>query len=251
MKTFKLFTVALLVLSMLATAVGAVEFVPSAEREAPVVLVDSVKEEIDTPCRTVVVIPYEVIHLDEIDDIKKLGLSEDGTEKVSDEIRESLTAALQQLRDNSLETLVADFGAAWKAVTGGAPIENAVVSDLFEVALVCAEAEELKTDETITVIVKAYNIDADDKFLVIHQPASTGEWIVEEYTVNEDGNIVMTLDELSPFAIIKDSEKEPSTDKDSPQTGVTETTAGAAAMAVILAAGAVLCAKKLKKTTAQ
>ena len=86
----------------------------------------------------------------------------------------------------------------------------------------------------------------------MHKPTDSDEWIVEDYKIDENGVITMTVDKLSPFAIVKDSGKAPTTDVQSPQTGVSDTGLILTAVAtVILAAGAVVFGKKLRKTTVQ
>lgn len=252
MKAFKVFIALTLIASMLALPSLAAEFTPSAERKDGPELIEYKLEEIDTPCRTVLVIPYGHIHLDDIIDEEHLDLEYAASEAIEETIRESLKSALEELKDNLIHHLVRGFDEAWAKITGGAPVENAVVSDLFEIVLVCSEADALKTDEKITVSFTVDGIGPDDKFIIVHKPTDSDEWIVEDYKIDENGVITMTVDKLSPFAIVKDSGKAPTTDVQSPQTGVSDTGLIVTAVsAVILAAGAVVIGKKLRKTTVQ
>jgi len=252
MKAIKVFIVLTLVASMLAMPVLAAEFVPSVEVKDGPSLISFVLEEINTPCRTVKVIPYGHIHLEDIIDEEQLELEYEASELIEETIRESLQKALEELKDRLIHHLVSGFDEIWKEMTGGAPLENAVVTDIFEIVLICSESDTLKTEEKVTVSFTADGIGPDDKFVIIHKPTGSDEWIVEEHTIDENGVITMTVDKLSPFAIVKDSGKAPEATTQSPQTGVTEHGMVAAAIsAVILAAGAVVIGKKLRKTTVQ
>jgi len=252
MKAFKVFIALTLIVSMLVLPALAAEFVPSIEQKDSPNLISFILEEIDTPCRTVLLIPYGNIRLDDIIDEDALDIQYEISEEMEADIRESLENAFKELKNNPVNGLVTNFATAWEKATGGAPAENAIVHDLFEIVLICTEADEFITDESITVSFTADGIGPDDKFIIVHKPTDSDEWIVEDHTIDENGVITMTVDKLSPFAIVKDSGKAPISDVESPQTGVWETEMVTAAIsAVILAAGAVVIGKKLRKTTVQ
>ena len=246
MKALKVFIAFTLIISMLVVPALAAEFVPSVEYKDGPELVEYKLEEVDTPCRTIVVVPYSDIHLDDIIDEDKMDVEYEASEKIEETIRESLKNALEELKDNLIHHLVRGFDEIWEKVTGGAPLENAIVSDIFEIALVCGEADALKTDEKVTVSFTFEGIGPDDKFVVVHKPTGSDEWIVEDHTIDENGVITMTVDKLSPFAIVKDSGKAPSSDVDSPQTGVEALSMTLAIGTVLLAGAAVVLVKKLR-----
>lgn len=248
MKALKVFIAFTLIVSMLAMPTLAAEFTPSAERKDGPKLVEYKLEEVDTPCRTVLVIPYGHIHLDDILDEEHLDLEYAASEAIEETIRKSLKSALEELKDNLIHHLVRGFDEAWAKITGGAPVENAVISDLFEIVLVCSEADALITDEKITVSFTVDGIGPDDKFIIVHNPTDSDEWIVEDYKIDENGVITMTVDKLSPFAIVKDSRKSSASDIPSPPTGVSYTGWIVTAIAaLILAAGAAIIGKKREK----
>lgn len=133
-------------------------------------------------------------------------------------IYENLTNAKEQLRSNSIETLLPDFASIWSDVTGGAPVENAVVSHIFDVYT----TYEIADDQTITFILANPGISLDTSIVVLHN-YEANLWEAADFTRDEAGNIIVTVDSLSPFAIIVDNGAAPSTGTDaphSPQTGV-------------------------------
>lgn len=253
MKVIKVLAALTLVASMLAMPVFAAEVVPSIEYKDGVQLIDYTLDEINTPCRTVHIFPFFHIYNDDIIAEEILGLEDyENSEMLEENIRTSLRNALAELRENLLHHLVVGFDEAWERITEGAPLENAVVTDLFEIVLICSEAEKFMTDEQITVSFKVDGLEPDDRFLIVHKPTGSDKWIVEEYTVDENGVITMTIDKLSPFAIVKDNGAAPVATVTSPQTGVTEFAAAAAVLGMAaLAAGGIAVGKKFRKTNAQ
>ena len=148
--------------------------------------------------------------------------------------------SLEELKDNLIHHLVPGFDEAWEKVTGGAPLDNALVHEIFEIVLICSQDQEFKTDEKLTVSFTVEGIGPDDAFVIVHKPTGSDEWIVEEHEIDENGVITIHPDKLSPFAIIKDSGAAPVIDPDapdSPQTGVEE---GADRLAAALIGGTVL-----------
>lgn len=250
MKAIKVIAAITLIASMLAMPVLAAEFVPSIEYKDGPQLV-GVQMEFETPCRTVLVIPYGNIHLDDILDEELLQIEYATSEDMEATIRESLTKALEELKYNPIHHLVTGFDEAWARATGGAPLENAIVHDLFEIVLICSEAEAFKTNEWVTVSFTVDGIGPDDPFVIVHKPTGSDEWIVEEHTIDENGVITMTVEKLSPFAIITDSGEAPAATVTSPQTGVYESGIAAAIGAAVLGGCAVFFGKKFRKTTVQ
>ncbi|MBO5127209.1 MAG: hypothetical protein J6N32_06170 [Clostridia bacterium] len=247
MKSIKKILAGILAASMMAMPVLAAEFVPSAERNDSVNLISYILNEFNTPCCSVHIISIGNIHLDDIIDEEKLDIEYDISEEMEEQIRESLRKASAELQNGVLHELITGFKDAWEKLTGGAPLENAVIHDLFEIVLICSEADAFKTDESVTVSFTVDGIDADDLFLIAHKPTGSDEWILEDYTIDENGVITMTVDKLSPFAIIKDSGKAPEAAGTSPQTGVQDYTVFAGAAAVALCGIGALCAGKKRR----
>jgi hypothetical protein len=113
--------------------------------------------------------------------------------------------------------------------------------------LICGIDDILTTDSKITIEFTVKGIDADDDFIIIHKPTGSDKWVVEEYTIDEDGVITMTVDKLSPFAIVADSGKKPSTDIDSPQTGVADYTVYTVFASILLIGLGIVCIRKSGK----
>ena len=248
MKSIKAILAGILAAAMLAMPVLAAEFVPSAERNASVTLISYILNEINTPCRTLHIIPYGNIHLERIiTDWEILDVEEDTLNEMEAAIKASLEKARIELQNNIINHLIPGFDEAWEKLTGGAPVENAVVHDLFEVVLICSEADAFKTDESVTISFTVEGIDADDLFLIAHKPTGSDEWILEDYTIDEDGVITMTVDKLSPFAIIKDNGQAPEATVTSPQTGVQDYTVLAGMAAAVLAGIGTVCARKSRR----
>jgi len=227
----------------------ATEFVPSIERKDSPELISFIT---DAACDTVLLIPYSNIFLDDIIDEDALDIPYEISEKMESAIRVSQKNAFEEMKNNPINELVTGFEDAWAGATGGAPLENAIVHDLFEIVLICTKEDIFLTDKRVTVSFTADGIKPDDKFIIVHKPTDTDKWIVEEHTIDANGVITMTVDKLSPFAIVKDSGKAPTSDVESPQTGVSD--AGmivTAVSALVMAAGAVIIGKKLRKTTVQ
>lgn len=247
MKFFKGLISVILVVTMMVVPAFASEFVPSIEIKDSVELISVVLEEVDTPCRTVLVIPYLYITYDDILDEIELELDYEISEEMEEQIRQSLKDAYEELKNNPVQDITEGFKEAWDEATDGAPYENIIITDIFEIVLVCSEADAFMTEEKITVKFTVEGIDADDDFVIVHKPTGSDKWIVEEYTIDKDGVITMTVDKLSPFAIVKDSGKQPSTDIDSPQTGVADYTVYTVFASILLIGLGIVCIRKSGK----
>lgn len=250
MKALKLFVSICLMFSMFTLMVGAAEFVPSAERLQNRNIIDWTSEN-DSPNRALILVPHDLRNQINFLDGYNHRLSADASDVAEQQIREALDAAVLDLENELVHHLIDGFDAYWDKVTGGAPIENYVVYDIFDIALLCGDKQMMITDEKITFSFTIDGITKDDSFVIIHKPTGAEHWIIEEHQIDENNVITLKVDSLSPFAMIKDSGKAPSSDVQSPQTGVTETGAAAVAISVVLfAAGAVIVGKKLKRTAA-
>ncbi len=156
-----------------------------------------------------------------------------------------LEAAEKELKDKELTDLVPGFEDAWKGATGGAPIKNAVVSDIFDARLTGDSATKLGEGGTVGFTVKVPGLDKNDKFVLIMK-GEDGTWGVVDYTFNEKGELVIKTNELGVFAIVRDSGTvviDPNA-PDSPQTGVADYLAPVAFAVAALGACAVYFGKK-------
>ena len=254
MKVLRIFTAIALVISMLAMPVFAAEFVPSIEiKDGPQIVDTEIEGHED--CCILSLIPYKEVHDEDmkvIDHDIDHDIEIEELSAFEDLIRENLDKAYEELTNHPLNDLVINFEEKWKEITDGAPVENAIVLDLFETVLYCTRLQEFRTDATVTVSFTVDGLDAGDTFMIIHKPVGSEKWVIDEYTIDENGVITMKVDLLAPYAIIIDSGKPPVATEQSPQTGVSDNIMAAASVgAVILAAGAVLIGKKLRKNTVQ
>ncbi|MCI8389054.1 MAG: hypothetical protein HFE63_11405 [Clostridiales bacterium] len=154
-----------------------------------------------------------------LDDGSLLVVSLNDTSESTVQIREALNVALTELRGNELTNLVPGFADSWAAATSGAPLENAVISHVFDVSVV-GNADTVFANGAIDVTLKASDITADDSVVLIHK--TSDGWKVEPSRRGADGEIIVTVSSLSPFAIVVDNGAAPAVDGDtkSPQTGV-------------------------------
>ena len=250
MKTLRTIVVFFLIFTMLTMPVLAAEFVPSRESADSPRLLSYILDEEDGACCYILIIPDEYMNRDDILDEDALDLEYEASEEMEETIRISLKTADAELKEKTLPELVPGFEAIWEQATGGAPVGNAFVYDLFEIVRVCTAVDAFITDEPVTVKFTVDGLTADDKFMIIHKPTGSEAWRNEDYTIDENGVITMSVDKLSPFAIIKDNGEAPVATETSPQTGVYESVA--AGIAAIAAAGLGIAAfKKSRRISAR
>ena len=164
---------------------------------------------------------------------------------VAKKIKDSLKAALAELKANDVQALVPAFGDFWKTVTGGAPFENIVVTDLFEVCIINRQTGEVVENGdvpegcTLTFFLSVESLENESPFVLLHKPNKGTKWRLEDNVKNERGVLTVTVDSLSPFAIVQDSTVGPDVNDgpDSPQTGVVAVSAVVGIM--LLAVGGV------------
>jgi len=227
MKMTRLTAIILAVITLLALAVSAVEFVPSIERkECP-----------------------ELIEHDGDDQLIITPLSDAIEGEVHEDIEENLLAAYEELGDKDWQDLVENFAEEWKEFTGGAPITNAVVTDIFDARFLSELGADLSEGKTVTFKVKIQGITADDTFMIIAKAKGDEMWKIIEYSIDENGVITITAESMSAFAIVLDNEADPAVDPgDGPQTGVskffTPALIGIAVFAFIAVISVVMIAKK-------
>lgn len=227
MKALRILTLLTVLTLLLGVTAVAVQFTPSVERKDGPELIEGDDDLIITP----------------VADLEKDDLHED--------IRENLTEAKENLSDSEWAEIVKDFEKLWEEFTSGAPIEHAVISDIFDVRFL----SELGTDgdgKTVTFKIKVQGIEADDIFMILTESASEDYYMeIIDYTIDENGVITITATSMSAFAIVLDSCPDPECDHDSPQTGVPAYFAPAIFGAVVFGALAVLFAVKLRKASAK
>ncbi|MBQ4055147.1 MAG: hypothetical protein IJD17_05490 [Clostridia bacterium] len=160
------------------------------------------------------------------------------------DIKGDLEAAEKELKDKDLTT-VPGFEDAWTGATKGAPIKNAVVSDIFDVRVIGESATKFVEGTTIGFTLKVQGLDKNDKFVLIKKDEN-GNWSVQDYTLNADGSISVKTDKLGVFAVVRDNgEVEVKPDApSSPQTGVADFAVPAALAIMALGGCAVYFGKK-------
>jgi len=224
MKLIRIFTVCVVALALLTTGVCAAEFVPSISGQ-------------------------DVPKLEEGDDLVITPSDDIQDKDVPDETKESLEDAEEELKNNELEDLIPGFEDIWNEMTGGAPVDNAVVTDLFDVRYTDPKRGP---DGEITFKISVDGITADDLFLIFYKPQGSDEWKLADFSIDENNVITIHADSIGTFIIVMDNGAVPVVEVLSPQTGV-----NASAMVfsvvglVVLGAFGVICFKKLRKTTAQ
>ncbi len=245
MKAFKVWMAMALIALMAVMPVFAAEATPSAERGDYEIIDWDPKED----CCDLIIIPDDVTGEEDFIDEDKYGLTEKEGEDLEKQIRDELKEALEDLKNNDLDDLIPGFDDLWDKVTGGAPIDNQVIDDVFAIVRICEEDHKLVSDEETTVSFTVDGIDKDDTFIVIEKPFGSDEWTVVEHKIDENGVITVEGKISSVFAIVTDSGKAPTSDVTSPQTGVKESGMAITLLAVaLLAAGAVHFSKKLSKS---
>jgi len=229
MKKLKVLAVILVILSVFQIGAAAVDFVPSIERKDGPDVVEATDELIITP----------LLHVF------------DDSYDVHEDIEKSLLDAQESLSERGWSEVIADFEAQWQKYTGGAPIDHAIVSDIFDARLRSELTENAVGGKPISFSIKLQGLTKDDKFMVITDPYGDQHWKTVEYTMGENGLISIDAVSISTFAIVRDNGEDPSVgpdDPDSPQTGVSSYLVPAVVGAVLFSALAVFFAVKLKKS---
>ena len=179
-------------------------------------------------------------------------VSELENDDLHEDIRDNLTEAKENLSDSEWAQIVKDFEELWEEFTDGAPIEHAVVSDIFDVRFLSELGVVSEDGKTVTFKIKIQGLEADDIFMIITESDDPDHYMeIVSYTIDENGVITITATSKSAFAVVRDSCPDPKCDHDSPKTGVPAYLAPAVFGAVIFGALAVACAFKLKKASAK
>lgn len=249
MKKIRFLTALILMFSLLTVSALAADFIPSAERQDGPELVgkdDSTGKIVVGTIYNADGTVYRDVYLEELIITSVWHLSDD----VDEAIKSTLLDAKNELESKTWSEILADFGAQWKAVTNGAPVDNAIISDIFDVRLIDSLSGELISGRKLTFTIKAQGIDADTLFLLIHKPTGANGWKVENKTIDGQSVITITVESLSPFAVIKDTGAAPAVTPDapdSPQTGVEARSYVLPVIGLVLIAGAaVVVTKKVR-----
>lgn len=228
MKLLRILTAGIMILALLGTAVCATEFVPSISEK------DSVEPEENEDI--VVITPG---HYDDKDNTVK---------NLYPEVEDILDDVEDELRENDVEDMIDQFKDAWNKITGGAPLDNALIHDIFYVRYV----DPQKTGENVAFQVTVDGITADDLFLIVYKPNGSDEWHLAEYSIDENNVITIVGDIPATYVIIVDNGAAPAVEVYSPQTGINTFAAAAAVLGMAaLAVGGVVIGKKIRKTNAQ
>lgn len=225
MRKLQVFTAFLLMLAVLTTAVFAEEFVPSKEQgegpgqigepdETGKTVVGYIYNEDGTIRRPIyeddlIITPYW--HLDE-EDIQ-----------VPEEIEKTLKEAFEDLDGKTPEDFLHDFDEIWEEATGGAPHEHATLTEILDVRFQDNFTGKLEDGQTVTFNVKVEGLEKDDLFIIIGRRDVNDKWHAEEWTMNEENVLTITLNGLHPIAILTDGAYAPGGSgeaPDSPKTGV-------------------------------
>ncbi|MBQ8249176.1 MAG: hypothetical protein IJY93_04745 [Clostridia bacterium] len=231
MKALRIAAMLMLAMFIFTTTAFAATFVPSIEA------IDS-PEHIDDPDSTedddLIVTPID--HLDDED------------KEVHDEIEDALIDAKEDL-EKALEDLIENFEEIWDEITDGAPIENAVITEIFDVRHLHEIGIEGEGKE-ISFDIRAIGLEYGDAFIIIAKSSDGDGWKIVNYTIDENGIITIEGTSKTVYAIIRDSAEMPQDGPDGPATGVSEYLTPAIIGAVVFGLGAVFCLVKIGKRNA-
>lgn len=231
MKAIRVFSVLLVIVSLFTLGTLAIEFTPSIERKDGPEVVEGDDDLIITPLKEIYDVPVDI----------------------HEDIKVSLADAEKELGESEWHDIIEEFAKLWDAFTGGAPIEHAVISDIFDVRYESELGTDLTDGKPVTFSIKIQGLTADDLFMIITKAADEEGWKNIEYTIDENGVITISATSMSTFAVIRDNGAAPVVDPnapDSPQTGVSPYLVPAVIGAVLFIGIAAVCVGKLTKRTA-
>jgi len=234
---------AVIVAAMLTTVTvmaAPIDFVPSVEKNEVGFPTD--KKDEDGNNIVGVITDSEGKEIEKINDLEmkitQIGDKSEGNE----EIQNKLDNAKNQLQKTPVDNIIPNFEKLWKDTTDGAPVENAAVSYIFDVSL----NANIPEGAEISFTIKNPGIDPDTYMMVIHN-YEDDKWENVKFTRNSKGDITITTNSLSPFAIIVDNENAPSASANSPRspkTGLENTAWLVAVAAVVLGSTGVVVYRK-------
>lgn len=183
----------------------------------------------------------------------------DANQASANEVTEKLTGAQEQIKNvNTLADLSAGLGDALadKIASSSDPatseleVADLVVSQLFDVSLLNGDNVETLPEGASLVFTLQTNLTSGDFFVLLHNVQGSDWEVVENAVLADNGALTVTVDSLSPFALVVDKPANMDVDPDgpdSPQTGV-EFNALYAVAAVATVALAVVFFAKAKKS---
>ncbi len=225
MKILRISAMLMVTLFLFTLATFAAEFVPSIEIKDGPTLVDQDGAEDDT----LLITPPS-------------GKDDDN---IHEDIVNNLDDALQDL-EQALQDLIDNFDEIWDDITGGAPSDNAIISDVFDVRY---ESELGKDGDStsVTFRVTVQDIEPEDLFVIITKPYGENAWRRVNFTIDEDGIIRIEGDTKSAYAIIRDKTALPTQGPDGPATAAVEYFVPAIVGIVVFGIAAAFCIVKITK----
>lgn len=232
MRTFRLIAATVAFASILTLSAAAASFVPSIERKDAPEIVEEIDDLIVTPIKDVY----------------------DEDKELHEDVEKSLTDAEEELSEKAFTELVEEFEKAWEEATKGAPVEHAIISDLFDIRFGAELGDGDDEGIEISIKLKVLGIEAEDLFILLVKNGEGEPWLVLDYEISEDGVITFKTTTKSVLAVVKDNEAPPAInpdDPDSPQTGVSTHFIPAVVGVVVFASLAGVCAAKASKSKAE
>lgn len=165
------------------------------------------------------------------------------------EISDVLNNAFQQIKDTQVADLFPDLEDGLKEVLGSDTtdeeikdlLDKMVVTNIFDISIVDPAQTEVVDlpDSTQFTVALDLGLTQDDVFLLYHEE-ETGKWVLVPYKWLENGMVQITLNGLSPLAVLmpaeqgetivpsgdKNPETKPDTKPDTNQDTTTDTTPG-------------------------
>lgn len=144
MKSIRVLCICLVAAMLFSVSALAASFTPSVERKpAPEVVDYTASEEHEEHGKELVITPLAHLYDEDVE--------------LHEDIERSLEEAKHELENLVWHDMVHDFHEHWDRVTGGAPIENAVVSDIFDVRFLCDLGKENEKPDD-TAVVRSFGI---------------------------------------------------------------------------------------------
>lgn len=202
MKTFRIIAAITAMAIVFSLSAAAAPFTPSIERKDEPKLVDGDEDLILTPISD---------YYDEDVDLHE-------------DIEENLAKAEKELDEKKFQDILENFEELWNEATKGAPVEHAIISDIFDVRLETELGDGKEgVGVEISFKIEVLGIEADDVFMLIVKENDGKPWKALDYEIDENGVITIKVTTKSVLAVVKDNEAPAPIDPDgpdSPQTGV-------------------------------
>ncbi len=255
MKILKPLAALTLAAVLLTTSSFAAEFAKSAELQpAPTLVSQNITiDGVTFPSASKVVQGADVNDIWEnipTSSIKITSLNE--AKKSSDNLlKTTMTTVENELKNASdLETLIPGVADAWKKITGGAPLSNMVVAEIFDINMGTAYNKYVGNGFLFKTTLRPASVTNKDKILVAHKNLANNKYEILDYQWVANGGLELTSTSNSPYIIFKDSGASPVVAEDapkSPQTGVNTLSASLVIGSVVFAGAAAAFVVSAKK----